>query len=501
MSAPATLNAADPRQSRLGRDACEVHPSEPVTAQRLDAMQLVADPLADDTVARAVGRWWPGSHSNSDGDAAQNLVSANAERWARIAAVNRAMAGWTHNGQLQGWTSAALGPDLALALSEYLRAGSALPDWADRTKIERAEQLFFEYGPLSCVLLFCASLPECYVVPDLADVLHTTGQLEQHTDYRIRSTAAMIFPVMMRGGLTHPDGGGIAQALKVRLIHATVRSLILRGSPEDAVERRSVIAPLPTGPHTGGMHHALFARGWNVRAQGLPCNQEELAYTLLTFSYVFLRSLRQLGLGLSHDDEDAYLHCWNVVGFIMGVRRELMADTMEAAEALFALMQARGRAHPPTPDVRPALGQALMHTLATSIRLPVLRHFPRLMTVRLCGPRSSRDIGVTGPAPWTARLLFTLVMDGSRVIDGLMRLCWREFSLSRLVSRVLGYHLISSLLLDQVRPLKLPNHLIDRVTDHMTMWSEDPKAPRWVNVVEDALTVAGSWGTAASARR
>ena len=64
---------------------------------------------------------------------------------------------------------------------------------------------------LSCTLLFCASLPECYVLPDLAEVLHTTGQLEQRTDWRIRSTAAMIFPVMMRGGLTTPAGGGVAR--------------------------------------------------------------------------------------------------------------------------------------------------------------------------------------------------------------------------------------------------------------------------------------------------
>ena len=43
-----------------------------------------------------------------------------------------------------------------------------------------------DHGALSCILLFCASLPECYVVPDLSSVLHTTGQLEQNTEYRIR---------------------------------------------------------------------------------------------------------------------------------------------------------------------------------------------------------------------------------------------------------------------------------------------------------------------------
>ena len=120
-------------------------------------------------------------------------------------------------------------------MQHYLREGQFLPPWADRAKIERAEVLFMDYGALSCTLLFCASLPECYVIPDLSAVLHAAGQLEQHTDYRIRSTAAMIFPVMMKGGLGQPDGSGVAQILKVRLIHATIRNLILRGAPADAL--------------------------------------------------------------------------------------------------------------------------------------------------------------------------------------------------------------------------------------------------------------------------
>ena len=32
-----------------------------------------------------------------------------------------------------------------------------------------------DHGPLSCILLFCASLPECYVLPDLSAA--TRGQM------------------------------------------------------------------------------------------------------------------------------------------------------------------------------------------------------------------------------------------------------------------------------------------------------------------------------------
>lgn len=460
------------------------HTGSLVDPLRLEAMRFVADPLADATAAQIVGPWL------LDQDVHGDLVAANASRWERIAAANRVLAGWTRNGPLRAWQpDAGIDPEIAVALTEYARTGSLLPPWADRTKIARAEQLFFDYGPLSCILLFCASLPECYVVPDLADVLHASGQLEQHTDYRVRMTAAMIFPVMMRGGLTDDDGGGVAQILKVRLIHATIRNLILRGRPEDA---RGPVAPLPAAGQPAHMHQTLFGHGWDVQAQGLPCNQEELAYTLLTFSYVFLRSLRQLDLALSRADEEAYLHCWNVVGHIIGIRRELMADTMVEAEALFAEMQARGLRNPPTPDVRPKLGQALIDAMAQSIKVPVLRHFPELMTARLCGPQA-REVGVTGRAPLSARLLFGLTMGSASVIDRVMRTWSPEFSVARLVTRVVGYHLLTTVLLDQTRPLRLPDHLLSRIDDTMATWGHDRKAPRWLNAVEDLLTIRGSW--------
>ena len=478
--------------------------TSPISSARLAQTQYAADPLADDTLQRILGDWdakpTPGNIAN---------------HFAKIALVNRQFEQWTHNENLVNWHSAdkALPKEINAALQHYLQEGQTLPPWADRAKIERAEALFMDYGPLSCTLLFCASLPECYVIPDLSAVLHAAGQLEQHTDYRIRSTAAMIFPVMMKGGLGQPKGGGIAQILKVRLIHATVRNLILRGSPSHAmtalgdqlhVASAGVLAPLDlTGwndTHGQSMHHVLFAHGWRVGADGLPCNQEELAYTLLTFGYVFLRSMRQLGLGLSASDEEAYLHCWNVVGHVLGIRRELLVDTMAQAEALLTQMQARGRARPWVPDPRPALGAALMGTMENAIPVPVLKGFPVLMTRYLCGTICAREVGVTTRVSWPTYALFVLGMTVTHAIDTMVRWVLPEFSLSRFFTRVVGYHLMSRVLLDQTRPLKLPQHLLNQVTSAMGNWGDDAKAPGWLNRVEDRLTQPGAWNTQGAGR-
>nr|WP_314547383.1 oxygenase MpaB family protein [uncultured Massilia sp.] len=451
-----------------------------------DNPSLRADPLADATIARALG---------PVGDAGPDLAA--------IGLLNAEIARWEHNRDLDGWrASPGLPAHMAQALEDYVAAARVLPPWADVDAIARAENLFMDMSMASCTLLFCASLPQCYVMPDLAAVLHAAGQLERHTDYRVRSTAAMIFPVMLRGGLTDPDGGGVAQAIKVRLIHATIRHLILRGDAADAL-----VAPrrLPRiAPRGDGLYQTLYARGWDIDRVGLPCNQEELAYTLLTFNYVFVNGMRDLGIPADAEDELAYLHAWNVLGHVLGIERGLMADTMDEARALFDAIQATNREHAnyklnDQPDPRPALAADLVAALQHYIPLRLLKPFPVLLTRHLCGPAASRDLGLTQHVSLPARLAFSTAAGLVRTIDAVARQAVPNFSLSRLASRVLGYHLTARLLMDETRPLRLPDALLNSVQETMCTWHTDPRAPRWVGKLEQRFT-AGPDNAAAAAK-
>jgi len=448
---------------------------------QLEDMRMRADPLADNTIATLLGPW-------ADPEQAAQGDNAN---WATLDFINAQMAQWQSNGGLDAWKQDHPGDDaLTRELKAYVRAGIGLPAWADPVRIERAEKLFMDYGMLSCTLLFCSSLPECYVIPDLAAVLHVAGQLEAHTEYRIRATAAMIFPVMMIGGLTRPDGGGLPQVLKVRLIHAMIRNLILRGDPGQATRADAVPALELDG--ITNMHRALFSHGWNIARDGVPCSQDELAYTLLTFGYVFLRSMRKLGLGLPAEDELAYLHAWNVMGHVLGMETTLMAETMEEGEALFARLQARGRADMEVlHDARPALGQALMKTMESVIPLRAIKPFPVLLTRYLCGKTTAKNIGIDHRVAWYSRMLFFVVMMVTRGIDALGRLVFPGFSICRMVTRVVGYQFTVRVLMDQTRPLKLPPALLGQVNRMTSGWHVDPKAPKWVNQLEQRLTGRG----------
>ncbi len=447
--------------------------SSPATDTLLERLRFSADPLADDTVSRIVGPWQP----LADAPSLESSLASNATAWQRLSLVSQIFGQWQDNQSLSEWQAdpASTPPDVAADMEDFVRKGQILPPWADAQKIERAEQIFLDHGILSCTLLFCSSLPECYVIPDLSSVLQATGQLEAHTDYRIRATAAMIFPVMMPGGLMGQRGNGIAQILKVRLIHATVRNLLLLDNPAQALSAQTAPAAhpnphgLPPVPHLTGsktpsaMQQTLFAMDWDVGQKGLPCNQEELAYTLLTFGYVFLRSLRKLGLGLPPADEEAYLHAWNVVGHVLGLQADLRVERMADAEALFARLQARGGTRQVTPDPRPDLTLALMQTMENVIPLRLLKPFPVLLTRYLCGRVTSGQLGLNRHVSWVSRALFALSLFTALGIDRLLRLVFPRFSISRLITRVLGYRFMSELLLSQTRKLQLPGGLLRQV--------------------------------------
>jgi hypothetical protein len=446
------------------------------------AMAREADPLADRTVAAIIGPW-----SDAQGAMGPGI--------ARLGQATRLMAGWTTNASLAAWAPDPATSDAGVvaALRTYIDEGSALPAWARPADIERAEGVFMDYGPVSCVLLFCASLPQCYVLPHLSEVLHMAGQLEAHTEHRIRQTAAMVFPVMMKDGLTGPAGGGVAQVLKVRLIHATIRHLILRGTPAHAgghVEAR----PVAGGP--ASLQQALVSHGWDVTRQGLPCSQLELAYTLLTFSYVFLKGMRKLGLRLTQKEEEAYLHAWNVAGHVLGIRDELMAHTMPEAAAMFKAIQSLARIHPAVPDVRPGLGRALIDTMGRAIRLPVIRGLPVPLTRWLVGRRTAREIGANQRVGLLTRFTFTAARWAIRLFDAVVRLVLPRFSLTRMFTRVVGYHLLTRFLLDQTRPLGLPDELLQPMHSTVAGWHHDAKAPRWVSRLEQRMTTTGEWSPA-----
>jgi hypothetical protein len=235
-----------------------------------------------------------------------------------------------------------------------------LPGWADRQKIALAQELFTREGWGVAAALFCSSLPQAYAAANGAVVLTQTQAMINRTQQRIFETAQFIFDVGDKGSMDAGGRGRLA-ALKVRLMHAGVRHLI------------------------------LARPGWDAAKLGLPINQEDMAGTLMTFSVVVLDALERMEVSYTPAEAQAWFHLWQVVGHLLGVRDELVPQDLDGAEQLMDRIRTRQWAASPGGK---HLTGALVAMMQAYFGLPQLETIPIALLRQLSGDRCGDLLGL-----------------------------------------------------------------------------------------------------------
>jgi len=188
--------------------------------------------------------------------------------------------------------------DAPIELKEYFTKSAVLPEWADQDLIDLGQQIYIRHGIWISLLLSYKSLPECYACAKGAEVLHRTARLnEEHGSLdtfsrRIAETAQFVVFAMSPGGLS-PKGKGLIAAQKIRLIHAVIR-------------------------------YYLRQKSWDSNLYDEPINQEDMTGTLMSFSALILLGMEQLGIELEPVEKEAYIHCWRVIGHVVGLNDDLI---------------------------------------------------------------------------------------------------------------------------------------------------------------------------------
>jgi hypothetical protein len=250
--------------------------------------------------------------------------------------------------------------ELPPVVSDYLSSTESLPDWADPDKIEAGERVFWRYGPRLILILHCYSLPFCYAGRNGVQVLALTGRLTGNPARRVLETAQMLVDVMQPGGLTTPEGRGRRTLQKVRLMHAAVRRM------------------------------AGMAPSWKPEF-GLPINQEDIAGTLMSFSWIALDGLAKLGIDVPAQDKDAYLHCWQIVGHQLGLRDDLNPGDLSSAGALAEAVAQHQFASCPEGQ---EMTQALVKYMEYALPGDLLDHVPSLLIRYFLGEDRAAIIGI-----------------------------------------------------------------------------------------------------------
>jgi hypothetical protein len=288
---------------------------------------------------------------------------------------------------------------------DYLEKTATLPDWADPALIKAGEQVFWRFGPQLIVILNTCALPYCYVGKNGVKVLALTTRLLTNPTRRVLETAQLLVDVMQPGGLTTAEGRGRRDIQKVRLMHGAVRKLA------------------PTSP------------GWSAQS-GLPVNQEDLAGTLMSFSWVSLNGLQKLGITLPAADQEAYLHCWRIVGYLLGIRDEVLPKDIAAAEEL-SLTIAR-RQFGPCPEGQ-LMTKALVDMLGNVVPGDLFRHVPPLLIRYFLGAQWAGWLGIAD-SPWADLALAPLRLLGMQKSDIL-----NDSKAARALAEKFGHLLIAAI--------------------------------------------------------
>lgn len=197
--------------------------------------------------------------------------------------------------------------DRALAL--FYQHCCTIPAWVDGAAVQRGQNIFLANTPAIGASLFYRSLVPGFSLPKIAAVLLSTGYLvppasEPQVQKRLRDTGAFLAAVALASpaqpsnpadDLCQPESPGWNLALHVRVLHAKVRHALLR--------RRQ-----------GG------TRQWKTNEFGVPINQEDLAATLLAFSYNTMLGCEMiLGRPWCVQERLDFLHFWRYIGWLLGI--------------------------------------------------------------------------------------------------------------------------------------------------------------------------------------
>jgi hypothetical protein len=262
------------------------------------------------------------------------------------------------------------------SLQAFAEERPPLPPWADSHMVARGQDLFAQFVPLLGVGLWMASVPAGYAGAHGAQVLARTARLVSDPKRRFMETGQFILDVMTPGGL-EPGGAGSRDIRHVRLIHAATRRLLTDPDDDSALS------------------------SFDVATFGAPINQEDLLGTLFTFSIIGLQVLDRGGVRVSDDDAEAYVHMWNVIGHLMGVRPDLLPLDRRDSEVVFERIQRRNYA---TSDAGRELTAAAIEAMQDLLALRILRGVPAAGIREYLGRDLSDLLGV--PRAGLTKLLF-----------------------------------------------------------------------------------------------
>jgi len=197
------------------------------------------------------------------------------------------------------------GREAAIVASAELAAKP--PRWIDMARVRRGQEVGRRYFTCLAISLGNLSLIGGFGASKINRVLVKGSRLSMASEGRgydplprlVETTVWLLH--VLRGA--EPGTLGHEKTLEVRALHAMIRQHLLE-------------------------------RDWDVEALDFPINQEQMLATLIGFGYNGVWGLRLMGVRLTRDEEEDFIHLWSYVGHLLGIDEDLLPRSYEDARAI-----------------------------------------------------------------------------------------------------------------------------------------------------------------------
>ena len=205
--------------------------------------------------------------------------------------------------------------DVPPATRRFFESCAEVPDWVDYGSFIPGCRLFHRHTRLVLAGMVGGTLVEGFTT-NIAKSFFLTGRLRDKGQRRLRQNNRHMLEIFMPGGLERM-GDGWMHSIRVRLVHAKVRTL-LQQSDE-----------------------------WDTEELGTPVSAANLGFAIAAFSARLLRHIKKLGASYSREERESFMAVWRYSGYLMGIPESILYDTEKSALRLFEV----GRVIEPPPSM------------------------------------------------------------------------------------------------------------------------------------------------------
>ena len=137
----------------------------------------------------------------------------------------------------------------------------------------------------------------------LAKPFYTTGRALENLR-RFKQNTRHIIEITIPGGMDR-QGDGWKFSVRIRLIHARVRRLLLNSDE------------------------------WDVEKEGIPLSMAHMAMSSTGFSALNLGSVRKLGVQMTEEESEGFMHIWHHVAWLFGVPDRMLKYMESESSAMY----------------------------------------------------------------------------------------------------------------------------------------------------------------------